>query len=63
MTNSMSNPIDSVGAFNLGKNAARNGQPVEKNPFDKGDPRSHQWIEGFRAWRCKDTLDLFEMAD
>ena len=63
MIDTNSQQIDSMGAFNQGKNAARKGLPVESNQFDKGDPRYHQWNEGFRSWRCKETFDIFEIAE
>ena len=49
-------------AFDIGKEAARQGENVESCPFEKDDSRC-QWIDGYRAWRCKETLDLFETIE
>lgn len=47
-------------AFEVGKQAARQGENIECCPFEKEDPRCQQWVDGYKSWRCKETFDLFE---
>jgi uncharacterized protein (UPF0335 family) len=45
-----------VEAFDLGKVAAKNNQPVIDNPFPFGDPRRARWDEGWRKETGSDGM-------